>query len=151
MENVIDIEGIMRLLPHRIPFIMVDRIAELDADGGVIVGLKNVTINEWFFQGHFPSQKVMPGVLIVEALAQTGGVLLMKQLGDLCDDKLVYFMTIEKAKFRKPVVPGDQLRLEVKQTVVRGSYSKMEGKVWVGDNLVTEANMTSAVVDKPKK
>lgn len=149
MSESVDVEGIMRMLPHRFPFLMVDRVTEIDVEKGTIVGLKNVSVNEWQFQGHFPEQKVMPGVLIIEALAQTGGVLLMHQIEDR-ESKLLYFMTIERVKFRKPVVPGDQLRLEVTQTGLRAGYSKMQGKAVVDGATVAEITMTTAIVDKAK-
>ena len=147
MKEIVNVEGIMRVLPHRFPFLLVDRILEMDTEHGTIIGLKNVSVNEWFFQGHFPEQKVMPGVLIIEALAQTGGVLLMNQIEDT-HSKLLYFMTIEKVKFRRPVVPGDQMRLEVTQTGRRAAYSKMQGKALVEGETVAEMIMTTAIVDK---
>ena len=150
MDNGMDIEGIMGHLPHRIPFLMIDRVLEMDMEGGSIVAIKNVTIDEWFFHGHFPVTKVMPGVLIVEGMAQTGGVLLMSQLGQEASQKLLYFMTIEKAKFRKPVVPGDRIRYEVHQTGRRRGYSGMHGRALVEGQVVAELDMTSAIVDKPR-
>jgi len=140
----------MRFLPHRFPFLMVDRILEMDKEKGTIVGLKNVSINEWFFQGHFPEQKVMPGVLLIEALAQTGGILLTNQLEDP-ENKLLVFMTIDKAKFREPVVPGDQMRLELTQTGLRAGYCRMQGKAIVDGKVVAEATMSTAIVEKDKK
>lgn len=150
MDNAIDIEGIMEHLPHRIPFLMIDRVLEMDKEEGFVVAIKNVTINEWFFQGHFPISKVMPGVLILEGMAQTGGVLLMSQLGEEASEKLLYFMTIEKAKFRRPVVPGDRIRYEVHQTGRRKGYSRMHGRALVEGQVVAELEMTSAIVDKPR-
>jgi len=144
------VEEIMRVLPHRFPFLMVDRITELDSQQGRVVGIKNVSVNEWYFQGHFPEQKVMPGVLIVEAMAQAGGILLMHQIDDP-QSKLVYFMTIERAKFKRPVVPGDQLRLEVTQVARRSGYCKMRGRALVDGVVVAEADMTSAIVDRPRQ
>ena len=140
----------MRQLPHRFPFLMVDRVIEINTEEGRIVGLKNVSVNEWFFQGHFPEKKIMPGVLIVESLAQTGAVLLMKLI-DNAQSKLVYFMTIEKARFRKPVVPGDQLMLEVTLDRLRGSYCRMQGKALVNNELVADLTMSCAIVDKDRQ
>jgi len=145
----LDVQGIMRFLPHRFPFLLVDRILEMDVEQGTITGLKNVSVNEWFFQGHFPEQKVMPGVLLVESLAQTGGVLLMNMLDDI-ENKLLVFMTIDNAKFRRPVVPGDQLTLEVIKTAQRGSYFRMKGKATVEGKVAAEVVMSTAVVERGK-
>ncbi|HUT04963.1 MAG TPA: 3-hydroxyacyl-ACP dehydratase FabZ [bacterium] len=147
MDQVLDVQGIMRFLPHRFPFLLVDRILEMDVEQGTITGLKNVSANEWFFQGHFPEQKVMPGVLLVESLAQTGGVLLMNMLDDI-ENKLLVFMTIDNAKFRRPVVPGDQLTLEVRKTAQRGSYFRMKGKATVEGKVAAEVVMSTAVVER---
>ena len=132
------------------PFLMVDRIIEMDTEKGTVAGLKNVSVNEWFFQGHFPEQKVMPGVLLIEALAQTGGILLTNQLENP-EDKLLLFMTIDKAKFREPVVPGDQVRLELLQTGRRAGYCRMQGKAIVDGKVVAEALMSTAIIEKNKK
>jgi len=150
VDDIISIEGIMRFLPHRFPFLMVDRIIEMDTEKGTIAGLKNVTVNEWFFQGHFPEQKVMPGVLLIEALAQTGGLLLMNQIED-AENKFLFFATIDKAKFRNPVVPGDQVRLEVTQTGLRAGYSRMDGKAIVDGKVVAEATMSTVIVENKNK
>ena len=150
MNAIINAEEIMRELPHRFPFLMVDRIIDIDKEEGRIVGLKNVSVNEWFFQGHFPEKKIMPGVLIVESLAQTGAVLLMRLIEN-AQSKLMYFMTIEKARFRKPVVPGDQLRLEVTLGRLRGSYCRMEGKALVNNELVADMVMSCAIIDKDRQ
>ncbi len=141
---MIGIKEIMELLPHRYPFLLVDRVIELE-EGKRIVGIKNVTMNEPFFQGHFPGNPIMPGVLIVEAMAQVSGVLAFKSG---ISGKATYFLSIEKAKFRKPVVPGDQLRLEV--TVLRGRQTiwRFAGNAYVGDTLVAEAEFTAMVTDK---
>nr|HDM59235.1 3-hydroxyacyl-ACP dehydratase FabZ [Bacillota bacterium] len=144
-----DVQGIMRFLPHRFPFLLVDRILEMDVEQGTITGLKNVSVNEWFFQGHFPEQKVMPGVLLVESLAQTGAVLLMNMLDDI-DNKLLVFMTIDSAKFRRPVVPGDQLKLDVTKTAQVGVYVRMKGKATVEGKVAAELVMSTAVVEKGK-
>lgn len=137
---MLDLEAIQRILPHRYPFLLVDRILELEPDRRV-VGLKNVTANEPFFAGHFPGRPVMPGVLIVEALAQTAGVL-MGEASDL----IPMFMGIDKARFRRPVKPGDQLRLEVEVLRKRRSVCRVAGRAFVGEDLVAEAEMMAALV-----
>ena len=141
-----DIRKIMEMLPHRYPFLLVDRILEVQGTEK-IVGLKNVTINEPFFQGHFPGHPIMPGVLIVEAMAQTGGLLLMEQVADR-DTKVVYFMALDNVKFRKPVLPGDQLRMEVEMLQFRGKVARMKGTALVDGQVVAEAEMMACVVDK---
>jgi beta-hydroxyacyl-ACP dehydratase FabZ len=141
---MIDVVEIQNILPHRYPFLLVDRILEFEP-GQRIVGIKNVTINEEFFQGHFPGKPVMPGVLIVEAMAQVGGVLLLREIEDR-DSKLVYFMGIDGARFRKPVVPGDQIRFEVEILKRKSSTCKLQGKAFVDGALVAEAVILSAMV-----
>ena len=141
-----DIMQIMEHLPHRYPFLLVDRILETHGTQK-IVGLKNVSINEPFFQGHFPGHPVMPGVLIVEAMAQTGGLLLMEQIPDR-ERKVVYFMSLDKVKFRRPVVPGDQLRMEIEMLQFRGKIARMKGVAYVEGQVATEAEMMACVVDK---
>lgn len=141
-----DAEKILSLLPHRYPFLLVDRVLEVHGTQK-IVGLKNVTLNEPFFQGHFPGHPVMPGVLIVEAMAQTGGLLLMEQIPDR-DTKVVYFMALDNVKFRKPVVPGDQLRMEVEMLQFRGKIARMKGTALVDGKVAAEAEMLAGVVDK---
>jgi UDP-3-O-[3-hydroxymyristoyl] N-acetylglucosamine deacetylase/3-hydroxyacyl-[acyl-carrier-protein] dehydratase len=141
-----DIARIMASLPHRYPFLLVDRILEADP-GRRVVGLKNVSINEPFFQGHFPGHPIMPGVLIVEALAQAGGVLLLSQL-ERPETKVVYFMSLDEVKFRRPVVPGDQLRLEVDVLQNRGSTVRLAGKAYVAEALAAEATMMARIVDR---
>jgi 3-hydroxyacyl-[acyl-carrier-protein] dehydratase len=147
MKMVYDIRKIMELLPHRYPFVLVDRIIEVVPDER-IVGLKNVTINEPFFQGHFPGTPVMPGVLIIEAMAQAGGVLVYSSRSAGKRKELVYFMGIDKARFRRPVVPGDQLVLEVVWTKRRGNVSKMSGKATVDGTLVAEAEVMAMTEEK---
>ncbi len=145
-EQVLDINKIMSLLPHRYPFLLIDRILEWEA-AKRIVGIKNVTINEPFFQGHFPGHPIMPGVLLVEAMAQTAGVLAL--MSDAAPEKKVlYFMGIDKAKFRKPVVPGDQVRFELNITKTRGNIHCFSGVARVGDVVVAEAEMMAMVVNK---
>jgi UDP-3-O-[3-hydroxymyristoyl] N-acetylglucosamine deacetylase / 3-hydroxyacyl-[acyl-carrier-protein] dehydratase len=141
-----DIGRILEILPHRYPFLLVDRILEVEADRR-IVGLKNVTINEPFFQGHFPGHPIMPGVLIVEAMAQAGGMLLLDKI-EHPQSQVVYFMSLDNVKFRKPVVPGDQLRLEVELLQNRGRTVRMQGKALVEGRLVAEAEMMARVVDR---
>ncbi len=146
---VFDIEAIQKILPHRYPFLLVDKIIDLEFDKSVR-GVKSVTFNELFFQGHFPAQRIMPGVLILEALAQTGGILMLNSLPEEeMQKKLVYFMKIDKAKFRKPVVPGDQLILEAELIgKTGGRYVGMKTKAFVDGKLVCEAEMMAAIVDK---
>ena len=140
-----DIQEILQVLPHRYPFLLVDRIVERDERR--IVGIKNVTVNEPYFPGHFPGHPIMPGVLIVEAMAQTGGLLLMDEVED-ATNKLVVFMGIDKARFRRPVVPGDQLRMEVEMLQFRGKTCRMRGKATVDGERAAEAEMLAAVVDR---
>jgi beta-hydroxyacyl-ACP dehydratase FabZ len=141
-----DLGKILAMLPHRYPFLLVDRI--LEADGTKrIVGLKNVTINEPFFQGHFPGHPIMPGVLIVEAMAQTGGMLLLESIPDR-EQKVVYFMALDNVKFRRPVIPGDQLVMEVEMLQWRGKVCRMKGIARVEGQVAAEAEMLACVVDR---
>ena len=144
--TVLEIEDIMRVLPHRYPFLLVDRILEIE-DGKRIVGVKNVTINEPFFQGHFPGHPIMPGVLIIEAMAQVGGVLLMGTVPNR-EDKVVYFTSLNNVKWRRPVKPGDQIRFELELLQVRGMMCKMAGVAKVDGQVVAEAEMGAVVREK---
>lgn len=148
-EMPLDITKIMAMLPHRYPFLLVDRVLELEP-GLRIKAYKNVTMNEPFFQGHFPNKPIMPGVLIMEALAQAGGIFVVQSLGAATQDKLFLFTGIEEAKFRRPVVPGDQLVLEA--SVVRHKLSiwKMQGRATVDGQVAAEGIFSAAVVDKGK-
>ena len=145
-NSVLGIEEIMKVLPHRYPFLLVDRILEVDA-GQRVVGLKNVTINEPFFQGHFPGHPIMPGVLIIEAMAQVGGMLLLGAVDDP-SSKVVYFTSLDKVRWRRPVKPGDQLRFELDMLQKRGMMCKMKGRATVDGELVAEAEMGAAVRDR---
>ncbi len=143
---VFDIEAIHRILPHRYPFLLVDKIIHLEMDKKVI-GVKSVTVNEPYFQGHFPGHPIMPGVLIIESMAQTGGILLLNSFPNP-EEKLVLFMQINNAKFRKPVVPGDELYLEIELTNKKSKVVVMSGKAFVNNNLVAEADFMAAIVDR---
>jgi 3-hydroxyacyl-[acyl-carrier-protein] dehydratase len=140
-----DIKEIQKFLPHRYPFLMVDRILEINP-GNKVTGIKNITINEEFFRGHFPGQPIMPGVLIIEALAQVAGVLAFHS--GATPGKSVFFMSIEKAKFRRPVIPGDQLKLEATILQHRGNVWKFVGNALVEEKIVAEAEFTAMVTDK---
>src|SRR5713226_757070 len=146
METLLDTTQIQAILPHRYPFLLVDRIIEFEPSKRV-VGIKNVTLNEPFFAGHFPGAPVMPGVLIVEAMAQTAGVMMLANIPDR-DTKLVFFTGIDGAKFRRPVVPGDQLRLELDVLRLRPRYIRLRGRAFVEGILVAEAEISSALVDR---
>jgi beta-hydroxyacyl-ACP dehydratase FabZ len=143
---MMDVVEIQKILPHRYPFLLVDRILEMEP-GKRIVGIKNVTVNEEFFLGHFPGKPVMPGVLIIEAMAQVGGVLLLQEVPDR-DKKLVYFLGIDEARFRRPVVPGDQVRFELEVIKRKASTCKLQGKAFVDGQLAAEAIVMSAMVDR---
>jgi 3-hydroxyacyl-[acyl-carrier-protein] dehydratase len=146
METLLDITQIQAILPHRYPFLLVDRILEYEPKKRV-VGIKNVTINEPFFAGHFPGAPVMPGVLIVEAMAQTAGVMMLASIPDR-ESKLVFFTGIDNARFRRPVVPGDQLRLELTVLRLRPRYIRLRGEAFVDGELVAEAEISSSLVDR---
>ncbi len=139
-EPPIDIRGILELLPHRYPFILVDRVLEIDK-GKSIVGLKNVSMGEPFFQGHFPGEPVMPGVLILEGMAQVGGLLAYLSAPEMIGEKLVYFAGLDKVRFRKIVRPGDQLIFKLDMIKQKTKLTKMSGKAYVNDELVTEAEL----------
>lgn len=145
-EGEWDIDLIQKILPHRYPFLLVDRILELE-DGKRVVGIKNVTMNEPFFTGHFPGHPIMPAVLIIEAMAQAGGLMLLNSV-DNPANYLLYFTRIDKARFRKPVVPGDQLRFELELLAVKMRVCKMQGRAYVGDDLVAEAELFASIVDR---
>ena len=144
---MIDIAEITKILPHRYPFLLVDRIDYLK-EGEEVVGIKNVTINEPFFAGHFPGNPIMPGVLIIEAMAQVGGILAFHSSPKEWAGSLVYFMGIDKVRFRKPVVPGDQLRLKLTTIRQKQRIFKMRGEAYVGDTLVAEAELMAAIESK---
>ncbi|HTV69185.1 MAG TPA: 3-hydroxyacyl-ACP dehydratase FabZ [Rhizobiaceae bacterium] len=147
--NAIDILGLLKFLPHRYPFLLIDKIVDVDGDNSA-TGIKNVTFNEPHFMGHFPGQPVMPGVLIVEAMAQTAGAICIKSVG--ASDALVYFMTIDNAKFRKPVVPGDRLELSVRKLKKRGNIWKFACEAKVDGTLVAEAEIAAMMsVSSPGK
>ena len=146
-KKTLDITEIQAILPHRYPFLLIDRVIEIERKKR-IVAIKNVTANEPHFMGHFPGYPIMPGVLIVEAIAQAGGALLLTEIPDR-DQKLMVFTGIERAKFRKPVTPGDQLRVEVDVLAWRSTAVKMQGNVYVGDKLACEAIVTCQLVSRP--
>ncbi|MGB3809535.1 MAG: 3-hydroxyacyl-ACP dehydratase FabZ [Parvibaculum sp.] len=142
-----DIKRVMELLPHRYPMLMIDRIIEMRGNESAI-GIKNVSNNEPFFQGHFPGHPVMPGVLIVEAMAQTAGALVLNSLGTGAEGKIVYFMSIERAKFRKPVLPGDVLHVHVSKIQNRGPVWKFSGQAKVEGAVVAEADFAAMIIDQ---
>jgi len=147
---MIGIQEILNILPHRYPFLLVDRILEMEI-GKRVVGIKNVTINEPFFQGHFPGHPIMPGVLLLEAMAQTGGVLAMRSAefeGMDIKTKVIYFMTIDKVKFRKPVLPGDQIRFELELIKSRANIRGFKAQALVDGAVVAEAELMAMIVDK---
>ena len=141
-----DIGRILDVIPHRYPFLLVDRIIEVEGNHR-IVGIKNVTINEPFFQGHFPGHPIMPGVLIIEAMAQVGGMLLMRTIDDP-SSKVVYFMSLDNIKFRRPVRPGDQLKLDLEVIQLRGAVCRMRGVATVDGQVATEAEMAAMIRDR---
>ena len=141
------IERIQEMLPHRFPMVMIDRVENVVPNESAI-GIKNVSINEWFFQGHFPEKPVMPGVLIIEAMAQTAAVLVVRTMGPDFEGKLVYFMSIEDARFRKPVVPGDTLRLHVTKQRQRANVWRFKAEAYVKESLVAEAGYTAMLMEE---
>jgi len=143
---ILDVNEIQKILPHRYPFLFVDAIVEMERLKRV-VGIKNVTINESHFQGHFPGKPIMPGVLIIEAMAQTGGLLLLQEVPDR-ENKLLYFVAVDGARFRRPVVPGDQLKLEIKVVSWRGDFCKLDGRATVDGQLAAEATLMCKMVDR---
>ncbi len=143
---MIDVREIMKILPHRYPFLLIDRILEIKETS--ILAIKNVTYNEPFFQGHFPGHPVMPGVLIVEAMAQAGGALLLGKVEDR-EDKLIFFTGIDNCRFRQPVVPGDQVVFEVEIAKARKTFAKMRGRALVDGQVVCEADLMSVMADRP--
>ena len=145
----IDVVRIMEMIPHRYPFLMIDRMVEVIPDVSA-VGIKNVSINEPFFQGHFSGHPVMPGVLIIEAMAQTSGVLVIHTMGAEAEGKLVYFMSVDQARFRKPVTPGDSLLITVTKLQNRGPVWKFKGEAHVGETLMAEATFAAMIVDNDK-
>ncbi len=144
--TMLDIHRIMEMIPHRYPMLMVDRMLEL-VPGESAIGLKNLSINEPFFQGHFPLKPVMPGVLIIESMAQTAGILVVHTLGPDAEGKLVYFMSIENARFRRPLVPGDSVHIHVHKQHRRGSVWKFSGEAKVDGQLCAEATYSAMIVD----
>lgn len=148
--QAIDIDRILDLLPHRYPFLLVDRIEDIDGDKSG-VGIKNVTFNEPIFQGHFPGNPVFPGVLMIEAMAQTAGALVINNRASDGGGKIVYFMTIDKARFRKPVRPGDTLRIRVNLLRARSNVWKYKGEARVNGTLVAEAEISAMIADAPDK
>ena len=145
--DIINIEEIIKMIPHRYPFLLIDRVQDVVPETSA-TGIKNVTINEPFFPGHFPDKPIMPGVLIIESMAQTAAVLVVSGLGSEKEGKLVYFMSVESARFRKPVIPGDRLEIKVKKRQTRGSVWKFDGHAYVQNILVAESGFTAMIVDK---
>jgi beta-hydroxyacyl-ACP dehydratase FabZ len=144
----LDINEIQKFLPHRYPFLLIDRVIEMERYKRIVT-IKNVTINESFFQGHFPGKPIMPGVLILESMAQSGGLLLLQEIPDR-EEKLLYLASMNDVKFRRPVVPGDQLRVEVDILAWKGDLCKIQAKAFVGENLATQATLMCVMVDRDK-
>ena len=143
----VDVQRIMEMIPHRHPFLMIDKVVDMVANERA-TGIKNVSINEGYFQGHFPARPVMPGVLIIEAMAQTAAVLVVHTLGLEAEGKLVYFMSVDNARFRRPVFPGDRLDVYVAKQRHRGNVWKFEGQAKVGDNLMAEAVFAAMILNE---
>ena len=146
-DEVLDVNRIMEMIPHRYPFLMIDNVKNI-VKGESAVGVKNVTASEPHFQGHFPNHPIMPGVLIVEAMAQTSAVLVVATLGEESEGKLVYFMSVDNARFRKPVVPGHTLEITVTQLQQRRNIFKFKGEARVGDTMMAEANFAAMIMDR---
>ena len=146
MDRVIEVDEIMEMIPHRYPFLLVDRVQGIVPDERA-VGIKNVTVNEPFFQGHFPGHPIMPGVLVIEAMAQTSAILVIETTGKRAGS-VVYFMTVDQARFRKPITPGDQLELHVEKQRSRGNVWKFRGEARVGDKLMAEATYSAMIVEE---
>jgi 3-hydroxyacyl-[acyl-carrier-protein] dehydratase len=142
----LDIDQLMKMIPHRYPMLMIDRLEEIVTDHSA-VGIKNVSANEPFFQGHFPTRPIMPGVLIIESMAQTAAALVVHTIGNRVEGRLVYFMSVENARFRKLVVPGDQLRVHVERIHKRGNVWKFKGEAKVNDVICAEATYTAMIID----
>ncbi len=148
-DLVLDVNGIMKLIPHRYPFLLIERVKNI-VPGVSVTGIKNVSINEGLFQGHFPGHPIFPGVLIIEAMAQTAGCLVVHTLGPSAENKLVYFMTIDECRFRKPVTPGDQVELNITVERARGPVWKFKGEAKVDGNLHAEATFSAMIMDRPE-
>ena len=145
-ERIIDINEIMEMIPHRYPFLLIDKVKDIQS-GESAIGIKNVTVDEPYFEGHFPGHPIMPGVLIIEAMAQTSAVLVVEAMGKR-ENRLVYFMTVDQARFRKPVLPGDRLELTVRKERSRGNVWKFKGEAHVDGNLKAEAVFSAMIIDK---
>ena len=145
--NYIEVEKIMEMVPHRYPFLMIDRVIEIVPDKSAI-GIKNVTINEPYFKGHFPNRPIMPGVLIIEAMAQTAAVLVINGMKEGANNQAVYFMSIDSARFRKPVIPGDMMELKIYKKQSRGNVWKFVGEAYVEENLVSESTFSAMIASQ---
>ena len=145
-ERIIDINEIMEMIPHRYPFLLIDKVKDIQS-GESAIGIKNVTVDEPYFEGHFPGHPIMPGVLIIEAMAQTSAVLVVEAMGKK-ENRLVYFMTVDQGRFRKPVLPGDCLELTVRKERSRGNVWKFKGEAHVDGNLKAEAMFSAMIIDK---
>ena len=144
---LVDINEILRTLPHRYPMLLIDRVIKIRADYSGI-GIKNVTYNEPYFQGHFPSRPVMPGVMVIESMAQTAAVLVVHTLGSAAEGKLVYFMSVDEARFRRPIMPGDRMYIHVKRERRRGNVWRFAARVMIDDHLAADATITAMILDQ---